>query len=208
MHFYGLTLCCTTSSFHNTKIRDTFRPMPTFPDLLYPLSFMRMTRKLPKLNFSELEASQIPEPYASLLVHDGDMTSRLEAYHESALSVSPLRSSNDGKSYFREVLLTSTENDQAVEYGAIEITLKHLPEEVRPLVIQAKQPLGGLLNEYRIPYSSSPRAFLKIIPDGPIVEAFGSVESDELYGRSNQITGFNGDIIARIVEILPTLVSN
>ena len=182
--------------------------MPTFPDLLYPLSFMRMTRKLPKLNFSELEASQIPEPYASLLVHDGDMTSRLEAYHESALSVSPLRSSNDGKSYFREVLLTSTENDQAVEYGAIEITLKHLPEEVRPLVIQAKQPLGGLLNEYRIPYSSSPRAFLKIIPDGPIVEAFGSVESDELYGRSNQITGFNGDIIARIVEILPTLVSN
>ena len=64
-----------------------------------------MTRKLPKLNFSELDASQIPEPYASLLVHDGDMTSRLEAYHESALSVSPLRSSNDGKSYFREVLL-------------------------------------------------------------------------------------------------------
>ncbi len=167
-----------------------------------------MTRKLPKVNFSELDASQIPEPYASLLVHDGDMTSRLEAYHESALSVSPLRSSNDGKSYFREVLLTTTENDQAVEYGAIEITLKHLPEEVRPLVIEAKQPLGGLLNQYRIPYSSSPRAFLKIIPDGPIVEAFGSVESDELYGRSNQITGFNGDIIARIVEILPTLALN
>lgn len=208
MHFSGLTLCCTTSSFLSTKTLVTFRLMPTFPDLLYPLSFMRMTRKLPKLNFSELDASQIPEPYASLLVHDGDMTSRLEAYHESALSVSPLRSSNDGKSYFREVLLTTTENDQPVEYGAIEITLKHLPEEVRPLVIEAKQPLGGLLNQYRIPYSSSPRAFLKIIPDGPIVEAFGSVESDELYGRSNQITGFNGDIIARIVEILPTLVLN
>ena len=179
--------------------------MPTFPDLLYPLSFMRMARKLPKLNFQEIDPSEVPEPYNSLLVHDGDMTSRLEAYHESALLVSPLRSSSDGKSYFREVLLTLEGSDQGVEYGAIEITLKHLPEEVRPLVIEAKQPLGRILNEYRIPYTSAPRAFLKIIPDGPIVEAFGSLESDELYGRSNEITGFNGDTIARIVEILPTL---
>ena len=46
---------------------------------------------------------------------------------------------------------------------------------------------------------------LRIYPDGPIVEAFGSVESDVLFGRSNEITGFNGDTIARIVEILPPL---
>jgi hypothetical protein len=29
------------------------------------------------------------------------------------------------------------------------------------------------------------------------------VESDHLYGRSNQITGMNQQVIARIVEILP-----
>jgi hypothetical protein len=74
--------------------------------------------------------------------------------------------------------------------------------------VEAKQPLGGLLNEHRIPYSSAPRAFLKVSPDGPIVEAFGAVESDELFGRSNEITGFNGDVIARIVEILPPLDEN
>jgi hypothetical protein len=38
-----------------------------------------------------------------------------------------------------------------------------------------------------------------------MVEAFGSVEADHLYGRSNEITSYNGDIIARIVEILPSL---
>ena len=182
--------------------------MPHFPDLLYPLSMMRMARKLPKLNFVELDPDQIPEPYQSLLVHDGDMTSRLEAYHESKLVVSSLRSSSDGKSYFREVLLKTQESDLAVEYGAIEIALQHLPDELRPLVVEAKQPLGGLLNEHRIPYSSAPRAFLKVSPDGPIVEAFGAVESDELFGRSNEITGFNGDVIARIVEILPPLDEN
>ena len=43
---------------------------------------------------------------------------------------------------------------------------------------------------------------------GPIVEAFGAVESDELFGHDNEITGFNGDVIARIVEILPPLDEN
>ena len=55
----------------------------TFPDLLYPLSFMRSARGLPKLNYEQVEASEVPEPYQTLLVHEGDMTSRLEAYHES-----------------------------------------------------------------------------------------------------------------------------
>ena len=49
----------------------------TFPDILYPLSFMRSARGLPKLNFVEVEANEVPEPYQSLLVHEGDMTSRV-----------------------------------------------------------------------------------------------------------------------------------
>jgi chorismate-pyruvate lyase len=97
------------------------------------------------------------------------------------------------------------ESLKPTEYGAIEITLKNLEEEQRSLVIEGKQPLGGILNDARIPYSSAPRAFLKIVPDNPMVEAFGSVEADHLYGRSNEITSYNGDIIARIVEILPSL---
>jgi hypothetical protein len=35
------------------------------------------------------------------------------------------------------------------------------------------------------------------------VEAFSEVEADYLFGRSNQIVGFNQEVIARIVEILP-----
>ena len=97
--------------------------MPEFPDLLYPLSFMRLVRKLPRLSYKELSKHEIPEPYNSLLVHQGDMTSRLEAFHESLLVVSALSISNDGKSYFREVLLRTDEEQKTVEYGAIEINL-------------------------------------------------------------------------------------
>lgn len=179
--------------------------MSPVSDPVYPLSLMRMARKLPKLSFSEIDAAEVPEPYLGLLVHDGDMTSRLEGYHEKSIRVRCLRSSNDGKSYFREVVLETEEDGEPTEYGAIEINLSSLPEEVRKVVVEARQPLGGILNQFRIPYSSSPKAFLSIIPDGPIVEAFGSVEADVLYGRSNEITAYSGDSIARIVEILPVL---
>ena len=175
----------------------------TFPDILYPLSFMRSVRGLPKLNYVEVGAHEVPEPYQSLLVHEGDMTSRLEAYHKSEQRVQAIRSSRSGGKYFREVILESIESGKATEYGAIEIQLDSLSQEVCEKIIEAKQPLGGILNQFRIPYSSSPRGFIRVVPDGPIVEAFSEVESDHLYGRSNQIAGFNQQVIARIVEILP-----
>ncbi|MBT3636130.1 MAG: hypothetical protein HN531_04270 [Opitutae bacterium] len=180
-------------------------PKNISPDALYPLSFMRAARNLPALTYEKIEPMDMPEPYRSLLVHEGDMTSRLEAHHECLIKVSRLRSSNNGKLYFREVMLQAEVDDKPTEYGAIEVNLNALPEEVRALVLQAQQPLGGILNDHRIPYSSAPRAFLKVVPDGPIVEAFGTVEADYLYGRSNVISGYNGDVIAQIVEILPPL---
>ncbi len=175
----------------------------TYPDILYPLSFMRSARGLPKLNYDQIDASELPEPYQSLLVHEGDMTSKLETYHESEQKVKAIRSSNNGKKYFREVILESKLTSKATEYGAIEIQLDALPEEVCDKIVEAQRPLGGILNDYRIPYSSVPRGFLRVIPDEPIVEAFSQVEADHLYGRSNQLTGFNQEVIARIVEILP-----
>ena len=175
------------------------------PDVLYPLSFMRASRNLPSLTYEKIDPADMPEPYRSLLVHEGDMTSRLEGHHECPIKVQRLRSSNNGKLYFREVLLRTEVGEKPTEYGAIEIDLGSLPEEVRELVLEASQPLGGILNDHRIPYSSAPRAFLKVVPDGPIVEAFGSVEADFLFGRSNVISDYNGRTIAQIVEILPPL---
>ncbi len=102
-------------------------------------------------------------------------------------------------------MLQTEPDDKPTEYGAIEVNLNALPEETQALVLEAKQPLGGILNDHRIPYSSSPRAFIKVVPDGPIVEAFGTVEADYLFGRSNVISGLNGEVIAQIVEILPPL---
>jgi chorismate-pyruvate lyase len=91
------------------------------------------------------------------------------------------------------------------EYGAIEIKLENLDEESRTSVIQARKPLGAILNDSKVPYSSTPRAFLKVVPDNQLIDVFGSVEADYLFGRSYEISSYSGDTLARIVEILPTI---
>ena len=180
------------------------QPSTVHPDVLYPLSMFRLTRDIPKLKYETIEGGDVPQPYHDLLVHSGDMTSRLEEFHGGPINVKKLSSSSDGSAYFREVVLNTVSDGKPVEYGAIEIDLANFPDEIREEVIAAKRPLGGILNDHRLSYSSAPRAFLKVTADAPIREALGLDESaNVLYGRSNVITGFNGQSYARIVEILP-----
>jgi len=176
----------------------------TFPGLLHPLSMMRRARGLPSLDFKEIESQELPEPYKQLLAHEGDMTSRLENAYQSSIRVNRLRSSNDGKNYFREVILETLDSPpRVVEYGAIEIQLSNLPDVAKEAVIGGEKPLGGILNEGRIPYTCELRGFFKIIPDASIIEAFVMEKPLELFGRSNKIQTRFGDTIALIVEILP-----
>ena len=177
------------------------QPSTLYPDVLYPLSMFRLTRGIPRLKYETIEGGEVPQPYLDLLVHSGDMTSRLEEFHGGSIQVRKLSSSSDGRAYFREVVLNTVAEGKPVEYGAIEIDLANLPEEK---ILAAERPLGGILNDHRLSYSSAPRAFLKVSADTAIREALGLDESaDVLYGRSNAITGFNGESYARIVEILP-----
>ena len=179
-------------------------PKITFPGLLHPLSMMRRARGLPRLEFKEIESNELPQPYRQLLAHEGDMTSRLENAYRSSIRVNRLRSSNDGKNYFREVILETTDSpSRAVEYGAIEIQLSNLPDLAKEAVIGGEKPLGGILNEGRIPYGCELRGFFKVIPDESIQKAFAMETPVELFGRSNRIKARSGDTIAMIVEILP-----
>lgn len=179
---------------------------PNPPGLLYPLSLMRHARGLPGLDHEVVEAEGLPQPCRQLLFHEGDMTTRLENFFRASVRVRVLRSSNDGKVYFREVVLeTDQQPARPVEYGAIEIQLKNLPEFARDAVIEGKMPLGAILNQGRIPYSCSLRGFLQVRPDESMRSAFGVDLPQRLFGRSNRIDDHSGDPIAHIVEILPPL---
>ena len=179
-------------------------PEKIYPGLLHPLSMMRRARGLPGLEHEVLEPGALPQPYQQMLVHEGDMTSRLESAYRSSIKVRRLHSSNDGKNYFREVILETIEsNPRPVEYGAIEIQLNQLSEPAKEAVIAAQMPLGAILNQGRIPYACSLRGFFTVTPDEALKGAFAIDIDRALFGRSNRIETRTGETIAQIVEVLP-----
>ncbi len=171
-------------------------------DLLYPLShFFRLSGEvLPPCE--SISGPAMPEPYRALLVHHGDMTSRLEKFHGAAMKLRVLHSEHEGNTYRREVLLCTEDGGLPVEYGAIAIDLTQFAEPLRSLILGGRQPLGGLLNRHAIRYRSEPRAFLRLAPDSAMDAHFDLVGAHTLYGRCNVLLGDRDQVLARIVEVL------
>lgn len=171
-------------------------------DLLYPLTlFSRASgHELPA--YTVIAGAEMPEPYRRLLVHHGDMTSRLENFHAGEIVIEALRHEHTPAAYRREVVLRMDGTGKAVEYGAIEIELSAFNEEIRRLILEEHLPLGGLLNRFKVQYRSEPRAFIKLGPDVVMQQLFETPAATEFYGRCNRLLDAEGRVLARIVEIL------
>ena len=171
-------------------------------DLLYPLShFFRLSGEV--LPPCEVVAGPaVPEPYRALLVHQGDMTSRLEKFHGAPMTLRVLHREQAGNTYRREVLLCAQDSGLPVEYGAIAIDLAQFAEPLRALILEGHQPLGGLLNRHAVRYRSEPRAYLKLAPDSAMDAHFELEGAHTLYGRCNVLLGDRDQVLARIVEVL------
>jgi chorismate-pyruvate lyase len=171
-------------------------------ELLHPLTIFRNRDGRPLPVFEEIDGAAMPEPYRKLLVHNGDMTSRLEQFHGSPMKLRILHVERVGNEYQREVLLCVQDSGLPVEYGAIEIHLDAFPENLREEIVEGRLPLGGLLNRAHFLYGSRPRAFLRLLPDLGLSRMFGSEVTAPLYGRCNVLLDQSGAELAHIVEVL------
>ena len=181
------------------------KPAPQAPpdvDLLYPLSLFCGNAGHPLPTCETVEGHAVPEPYRGLLVHRGDMTSRLEAFHDGSIVLQVLHREHTPDAYRREVVLHIESSGLPVEYGAIEICLEAFPADVRELIVEAHLPLGGLMNRYHVKYRSEPRAFIQLGPDQFMRRIFKTPTAQTFYGRSNVLLGPEGETLARIVEVL------
>ena len=173
------------------------------PTLLDPL---RRFRAIEDSCFRRVDQDQMPAAVRQLLVHSGDMTSRLEGFYSSqiVLKVLQVARGREGQ-YYREVLLKETGKGIYVEYGAIEIFLNVLPELVRAKILEGKFPLGGLLNSHGVQYRSEPQAYFEVIDEPAFCGLLGVARGSALHGRCNILRTENGEILARILEVLPPL---
>ena len=177
---------------------------PSTADLLYPLSRFCERDGHPLPPHEILDGAAVPEPYRTLLVHRGDMTSRLEDFHRAPMTLRVLHREHDD-AYRREVLLCAEDTGLPVEYGAIEIYLDAFTPALRAEILEGRLPLGGLLNAHGFVYRSEPSAFIRFAQDSQLSALFSTEPTHELYGRSNVLLGAQGETLARIVEVLRPL---
>jgi chorismate-pyruvate lyase len=171
-------------------------------DLLYPLSRFCEDGGHALPSFEVIDGEAMPQPYRDLLVHRGDMTSRLEAFHGGSIVIEVLHHEHTPEAYRREVVLRVESSGLAVEYGAIEIDLGAFDDEVRRLILEEHLPLGGLLNRFHIRYHSEPRAFIRLGADPVMQRVFEATDAREFFGRCNVLRGEGDRVLARIVEVL------
>ncbi len=147
---------------------------------------------------------EMPAGARALLVHDGDMTPTLEAYHGEALTLRVLDSRLEGASCFvREVVLLTRDTGRAVEFGAIRIHLDAFPAQARHDVLACRRPLGGLLTDHGIPHASAPTLFFRLWADEVVRGALGLTGEPVLFGRCNTLRDPGGRTLAQVVEVLP-----
>lgn len=159
--------------------------------------------KLDAPHLNAVPADQIPMPYHHLLVHDGDMTGRLESYYEQTIHLETLRKVQADQHLYRQVLLRTADN-RVVEYGVIRIALAQFGGEPLRQILGCYHPLGGILNRFQVDYHSDLAGFVRLHPDHVIAQAL-ALEHDNrfLYGRQNRLVSGSGDTIAEVLEILP-----
>jgi chorismate-pyruvate lyase len=145
----------------------------------------------------------LPEPYRRLLVHEGDMTPALEAFHKTTLHVEVLRSEERNSFYYREVVLMTDDDSKPVEFGAIKISLERVSLAARKDILAERLPFGTVLARHKIAHTSRPKAFLKIHSDDFINQALGLNGGHVLWGRRNTLSNLSHEPLTEIVEILP-----
>ncbi len=158
---------------------------------------------LPEIKLADAE--QLPQPAQRLLVHDVDMTSTLQRFFGREIYLDVLSKEREGDWLKRKVVLRLKGVTKPVEFGAIEIHLAHMPEEAQKAVIEGVRPLGGILTAFGVEYESQPSAFFQVAPDELMTRCFDISSPATLYGRCNTLTYAQGEVLARVVEVLPPL---
>ncbi len=170
---------------------------------LHPLAAAcrHASRSVPRID--SVTANDMPEPYRSLLVHDGDMTPTLVRFHQSDIHLNVLQQFTNYDNYGREVVLLLDGADKPVEYGAIIVMLGRFPKRARDQILGGYRPLGAILAEHNMVHTSAPTVFFSVLADDHIANVLDVTAGTRLFGRCNVISNEHGQPLADIVEILP-----
>lgn len=136
-----------------------------------------------------IAATGVPEPFRSLLDHDGHMTEAMERHHRSPVFLRVVAESRGpGDSYAREILLTGADG-RVVQHGIVRLDLAAVDPVTAARIRAGDAPLGRILVEAGVLRRVGDVALVAVAP-GPHLEAligprptFGRVAGIAIGGR-------------------------
>jgi chorismate-pyruvate lyase len=128
-------------------------------------------------------ATDVPEPYRRLLVHEHHMTVTVEAHHGSLVNVVVLDRRRDNDTYARKILLALQRDGQIVQFGLVRIHLEYTSPAVREEILAQQKPLGRILIQHDVLRRIEPTAFLRITPGPDMMSWFKLTTPRVTYGR-------------------------
>ena len=174
---------------------------------LYPLSAFCGPDGIDLPPYRIITAAELPEPYRRLLEHTRDMTSVLQEFHSQNIHIEKVDLVREMDHILRRVVLFG-EDGRPVEFGAIDIWLPHFADDAQRDILACHTPFGAILHRYEIGYTSSPTGFFEIESIGFIGEALKLESPARLYGRTNVLRSEDDQVMARVVEILPSALED
>ena len=135
-----------------------------------------------------VQASEVPIPFAELLVHGEHMTSRLRDHHGQPVALRVLDEIHEEPFYRRKIVLTLGGTEQVVEFGVVRIDFRFTPPEARAAILQQQVPLGDILMSCSALRRIEPRWYVKMSGQCPIFAGFCAADKfSEVYGRVGTI---------------------
>jgi hypothetical protein len=149
-----------------------------------------------------LEADDFPVSARRRLVHREHMTPTLKACHGQDVELRVLADRLDGDQYARKILLTLPGQGDVVEFGIVRIDLRFTDETVRAAILERQTPLGDIFGRHRVLTKVTPKWYLRLAADCPIVAYFAGAPPRAAYGRLATIH-CNGDAAVELFEVVP-----
>jgi hypothetical protein len=149
-------------------------------------------------------ASQTPDPYKTMLVHDAHMTLAMERHFGSPVNVQVLRTAHQRGLYCREITLKPNGRDQVVQYGLVRFDLEFVTPAVQAEIVRGELPLGRILINHNVLRHIDLGAIVKFSMGPGFARIFGQQLGTITYGRLATIF-CNGKAAVDLLEVTTPL---
>lgn len=155
--------------------------------------------------FSELgkcrRASDLPEPYDSLLNHHAHMTVTVESHHGEPVNVIVHRCHRRDNWYVREITLVGSQSGKTVQYGIVRLNVEALHPVVWERIESQQVPLGRVLIERNVLREVQLCELWQITAGKSLSQLLKVPEGDVVYGRTALIY-CDGEPAIELLEVV------